>query len=88
MSTASNQPTISPDDAPALLCKQELADWLNVCVKTVDNWLLEGWLPVIQPSPRIQQFNPVRVLAAMEELHGKGHGYQTTYRRRDSIRAV
>ena len=35
MSTASNLPTNDPDDAPALLCKQELADWLNVCVKTV-----------------------------------------------------
>ncbi|MEZ5303066.1 MAG: hypothetical protein R3F11_20850 [Verrucomicrobiales bacterium] len=65
----------APGSAPALMDKRELSDWLHVCIKPIDNWLLEGLLPVIQPSPRIQRFNPAQVLAAMEQLHGRGHGY-------------
>ena len=63
------------EGAPVLMNKQQLAEWLGVCVKTIDNWLFEGWLPVIQPSPRIQRFNPTQILASMEELFGRGHGY-------------
>ena len=66
----------SIEGAPVLMNKQQVADWLGVCVKTIDNWLLEGWLPVIQPSPRIQRFNPTRILATMEELFGRGNGYE------------
>ncbi len=77
-------PTELQCEAPALMTKQELAGWLNVCVKTIDNWLLEGWLPVIQPSPRIQRFNPTQILVAMEELHGRGHGYNP--RNRQSVK--
>lgn len=75
--------------APSLLDKRELAAWLHVCVKTIDNWLLEGWLPVIQPSARIQRFNPVQVLNAMESLFGRGHGYFTRQKAsvaRDGVR--
>lgn len=63
------------EGAPVLMNKQQVAEWLGVCVKTIDNWLFEGWLPVIQPSPRIQRFNPTQILASMEELFGRGHGY-------------
>jgi len=61
--------------------KKEVAEWLNVCSRTIDNWLLEGWMPVIQLSPRIQRFNPLHILEAIEELYGKGHGYQKPQRR-------
>jgi len=47
---------------PSLMDKASVAQWLGVCVKTVDNWLLEGWLPVLQPSPRIQRFKGLRRL--------------------------
>ena len=81
--------TIKTAQAPVLMDKRELADWLCVCVKTIDNWLLEGWLPVIQPSPRIQRFNPVQILKTMEELHGRGHGYEEEAPiRRNTIHAL
>ncbi len=70
------------DHAPPLMDKREVAEWLNVCSRTIDNWLLEGWMPVIQLTPRIQRFNPLHILAAIEELYGKGHGYQKPQRRK------
>ena len=71
-----------------LMNKQQVAEWLGVCVKTIDNWLLEGWLPVIQPSPRIQRFNPTQILAAMEELFGRGHGYAESNSGSATIHAI
>ena len=81
VSEPSPTPRTIPDHAPPLMDKKEVADWLNVCSRTIDNWLLEGWMPVIQLSPRIQRFNPLHILEAIEELYGKGHGYQKPQRR-------
>ncbi len=67
---------VSASSAPPLMDKKEVAEWLHVCSRTIDNWLLEGWMPVIQLGPRIQRFNPHHILAAIEELFGRGHGYQ------------
>ena len=81
VSEPSPTPRTIPDHAPPLMDKKEVAEWLNVCSRTIDNWLLEGWMPVIQLSPRIQRFNPLHILEAIEELYGKGHGYQKPQRR-------
>lgn len=88
MSESLTHPQSRQTNTPPLMDKKELADWLQVCVKTIDNWLLEGWLPVIQPSPRIQRFNPVQVLATMERLHGRGAGYKGADRRQDQLQSI
>ncbi len=75
MDEESSPNRITEDGTPPLLDKKEAAEWLSVCTRTIDHWLLEGWMPVIQLSPRIQRFNPRHILAAIEELYGKGHGY-------------
>src|SRR5438477_5038362 len=68
------RPILNPTDtaeqaqqrlAKRLLSKQELAVVLNVCGRTIDNWLAQKRIPRLRLSNRLTRFNLPKVEAAL-----------------------
>lgn len=75
-----NQPisTMNTSDHPAapeiaskrIIRKAELADKLQVSVRTIDNWMASGIIPFIKIN-RVRLFDLERVMASLERFEHK-----------------
>ena len=50
-----------------LLTKEDLADRLQVSLRTVDMWIAEKVLPVVKPTKKLVRFRPADVELFIEE---------------------
>ena len=56
------------------LSKKQLAAFLGVSSRTIENWLSEGRLPQLRFSPRLTRFDLPKVLAALDRYEVKEVG--------------
>ena len=57
-----------------LLTKRELAAALNVCERTIDNWVAQKRIPYLRLSARLLRFNLAKVEAALARYEVKEVG--------------
>lgn len=60
---------------PPLLTTEELADWLQIQPRTVQEWTKRGMIPALRMSHKVVRYDPEAVLEAVRDRQeGNSHG--------------